>query len=82
MGKRRAEFVRGSKAMDGIKRVGRTLLGRAPSNASKRGLAKRRFSFMAVFVITSFIAARVHTPDGNFPCDRGRKARAKHSAKT
>jgi hypothetical protein len=35
-----------------VKRAGMTALGRAASNASKRGFAKRRFSFMAVCVIT------------------------------
>jgi len=51
VGKRRAEFVRGGKAMDGVKRAGSTPLGRDVSKAAKRGFAKRRFSFVAVFVI-------------------------------
>jgi len=75
VGKRRGEFVRGGKAMDGMKRAGMTALGRAPSNASKRGLANKRLSFMAVFVINSFIAARVQTPDGETSCATRRKVR-------
>ena len=83
VGKRRAEFVRGGKAMDGKKRAGMTALGRAPSNASQRGLANRRGSFMAVFVITCFIAARVHTPDGETSRATRRKVRgATPGAKT
>ena len=63
VGRRRTEFVRAGKAMDGVKRAGMTALGRAASNASKRGFANRRFSFMAVFVITSLVAAHVQTAD-------------------
>jgi len=73
VGKRRGEFVRGGKAMDGMKRAGMTALGRAPSNASKRGLANKRLSFMAVFVINGFIAARVQTPDQNTRATRAEK---------
>ncbi len=72
VGKRRAEFVRGGKAMDGMKRAGSTPLGRDDSKAAKRGFANKRFSFMAVFVITSFIAAPVQTPDET-PVRRGEK---------
>ena len=83
VGKRRAEFVRGGKAMDGIKRAGMAALGRAVSNAAQRGLAKRRVSFMAGFVISCFIAARVHTPDGETSRATRRKVRgANHEAKT
>jgi len=52
VGRRRAEFVREGKAMEGVKRAGMTALGHATSNASKRGFAKRRFSFIALCVIT------------------------------
>jgi hypothetical protein len=74
VGKRRAEFVRGGKAMDGVKRAGITPLGREQSKAAKRAFAKRRFSFMAVFVITCFIAARAQTPDEKLPVRRGQKS--------
>jgi hypothetical protein len=82
VGKRRAEFVRGGKAMDGMKRAGMTALGRAASNASKRGLAKKRFSFMAVFVITNLVAAHVQNPGRNVPCDVGKMGSASPKAKT
>jgi hypothetical protein len=75
VGKRRAECVRGGRAMDGIKRAGMTPLGREQSKAAKRGLANKRFSFIAVFVITSFIATRVHTPDGETSRATRRKVR-------
>jgi hypothetical protein len=46
-------------------------------------LANRRVSFMAVFVITCFIAARVHTPDGETSRATRRKVRgATPGAKT
>ncbi len=55
--------MRGGKAIDGMKRAGSTPLGRDDSKAAKRGFANKRFSFMAVFVIPSFIAAHVQTAD-------------------
>jgi hypothetical protein len=58
-----------------VKRAGMTALGRAASNASKRGLANKRFSFMAVFVITSLVAAHVQNPGRNVPCDAAKIAR-------
>jgi hypothetical protein len=65
-----------------VKRAGITPLGRAASNASKRGLANKRFSFMAVFVITSLVAAHVQNPGRNVPCDAGKMGSASPKAKT
>jgi hypothetical protein len=68
--------------MDGVKRAGSTPLGRDDSKAAKRGFANRRFSFMAVFVITSFIAAHVQNPGRNVPCDAGKMGSASPESKT
>jgi hypothetical protein len=81
VGKRRAELVRGGKAMDGVKRAGITPLGREQSKAAKRGFAKRRFSFMAVCVITWFIAARVQTPEQTFRATQAEKRALRTSPK-
>ncbi len=53
-GKRRAEFVRGGKAMDGMKRAGSTPLGREASRTAKRGFANRRASFVSRLFMACF----------------------------
>ena len=59
-GKRRAEFVRGGKAMDGRKRAGSKPLGREASRTAKRGFANRRTSLMVVSLMVCFRGCRAH----------------------
>jgi hypothetical protein len=47
--------------MDGRKRAGSTVLGRAASKPAKRGFAKRRVSLMVMTFMAGGIAARAQT---------------------
>ena len=67
LGKRRAGFGRGGKAMDGRKRAGSMTLGREASRTAKRGFANRRTSLVVVSFMAGCNAARVHT--SNYVCD-------------
>ena len=78
VGKRRAVCTRGGKAMDGRKRAGSTALGRAASNATLRGLAKMRVSFIELLVIASCLLriAQAHRGSEHL-CDEAKNGQRK-----